>query len=95
MTEKEFQRLVVQLASLGGWDYYFTWNSLHSPAGFPDLVLVRGPVILYRELKVGKNTTTSAQEHWINILRIARQDVKVWRPEDWSEIEATLIGRKR
>lgn len=40
-TEKDFRQLVVDFARLHGWLVYFTWKSIHSPAGFPDCVFVR------------------------------------------------------
>lgn len=39
--EKDFQQLVVDFARLNNWLVYFTWRSIHSPAGFPDCVFVR------------------------------------------------------
>ena len=45
MTEKEFQRLVVDYATLHGWMHYHTHDSRRSTPGFPDLVLVRERII--------------------------------------------------
>lgn len=51
LTEKQWQEQVVQLAKLCGWLVYHTWNSMHSAAGFPDLVLVRDTRIVFAEVK--------------------------------------------
>ncbi len=89
--EKEFLQAVRELAELQGWLCYHTWNSLHSPAGFPDLVLVRPPRLLFVELKVGRNRTTPAQQHWLAQLGACPQvEVYLWTPDCWAEIERTL-----
>ena len=93
ISEKDFRQQIVDLARIFGWMVYFTWRSKHSPAGFPDLVLVRGPTCLFRELKTEKGKVTAAQEEWLTALQAAGQDAKVWRPGDWSEIEKTLARR--
>lgn len=62
--------------------------------GWPDLVLVhpKRRLVIYAELKVGKNTLTPEQEEWCGDLQEANQIVRVWKPEDWDSIEATLGG---
>lgn len=40
-TEREWQTQVRRLAQQFGWADYCIWNSQHSPAGWPDLVLLR------------------------------------------------------
>jgi hypothetical protein len=64
--------------------------SRRSEAGFPDLVLVRDGRLLFRELKTATGTLSEAQRRWIAALELAGADVRVWRPGDWDEIEATL-----
>ena len=93
LSEKDFRQQIVDLARACGWFVYFTWRSIHSPAGFPDLVLVRGAICLFRELKTEKGKPTDAQRDWLAALTGAGQDAKVWRPSDWPEIEATLTRR--
>jgi hypothetical protein len=88
-TEKQFLQAVRELATLLGWRYYHTWNSLHSPAGFPDLVLVRPPRVLFVELKVRGRKPTPAQQEWLSLLQQCPQvEVYLWTPE--SEIEEVL-----
>ena len=91
MREKDFLQAVREYARLMGWTDYHTWHSLHSPAGFPDLVLVRPPRIVFAELKVGRNRPTPAQQHWLNLLGACPAvEVYLWTPEDWNEIERVL-----
>ncbi|GIV16008.1 MAG: hypothetical protein KatS3mg022_3419 [Armatimonadota bacterium] len=89
--EKEFLQSVRELAELQGWLCYHTWNSQRSPEGFPDLVLVRPPRVLFAELKTGVRKPTPAQQHWLAQLGACPQvEVYLWRPTDWEEIEETL-----
>ncbi|GIV20237.1 MAG: hypothetical protein KatS3mg023_1988 [Armatimonadota bacterium] len=89
--EKEFLQAVRELAELQGWLCYHTWNSLHSPAGFPDLVLVRPPRVLFVELKTGRRKPTPAQQRWLTQLGACPQvEVYLWTPDCWAEIEQTL-----
>lgn len=83
MSEKDLQAQVVELAQRLGWLYYHTHRSDRSPAGFPDLVLVRGDRILYRELKTSKGRLSAAQQEWLAALVSAGADASVWRPGDW------------
>lgn len=55
-------------------------------AGFPDLVLVRGPRLIFAELKTNKSYPTPAQREWLNDLRGTAAEVYVWRPRDWDTI---------
>ena len=64
----------------------------HSGVGFPDLVLVQGKRVLFRELKVGKNKPNANQRHWGALLMRAGQDYAVWRPD--SEWEDQLAWRR-
>ncbi len=81
---------VIPYARLRGWGVYWTHYSKHSPAGFPDLVLVRGRVLLMRELKTDRGRLTVAQAHWLMALQAAGVDADVWRPSDWRAIQAEL-----
>jgi len=93
-SEKEFQSQVIRLAGLHGWLTYHTFSSRRSPSGFPDLVLAhpgRGK-LLFAELKRQGGGLTDAQYHWLVVLRMAGQDVRLWRPGDWPEIERVLAG---
>ncbi len=90
LTEKEFQAQVIQLAKLRGWMVYHTHDSRRSTAGFPDLVLVRPPLLIFVEVKLIGKYPSSAQQTWLNALLAANQHASVWRPSDWPEIERIL-----
>jgi hypothetical protein len=92
ITEKAFTGQVVQLARMLGYRVYHPWLSVHSAAGFPDLVLVRPPRLIVAELKVGKNMPTAAQREWLDDLRASGAESYVWRPEDMQEIGEVLAA---
>ncbi len=91
-SEREFQAQVVQLARMLGYLVYFTHDSRRSPAGFLDLVICGHGRLIIAELKTDKGRLTLEQMEWLHYLKMAGQDVRVWRPADWAEIEATLKG---
>ena len=100
-TERDFQAQVMDMARRLGWTLqYHTWSSKHSAAGFPDLVLLHPQQkrVLYVECKALDRygipkRLTPAQGEWIETLRACGQDVRVWTPLDWDEIERALKGR--
>ena len=85
MTEDELLASILEVAEILKWLTYHTHDSRRSPAGFPDLVLVREHRILYRELKrsPAPGLVTPAQREWLHRLRAAGADVDVWTPQDW------------
>lgn len=89
-SERDFQAAVVKLAKLLGWRCYWTHNSLHSPNGWPDLVCIRRPRILFLELKAERTPVTPAQAETIAELQACEQAAFIVRPEDWPEIERLL-----
>lgn len=94
-TEAQFQRAVIALAEMQRWRVYHAADvrgQLRSgtSVGFPDLVLLRVPRLMLRELKVGRNKPTEAQSAWLRCLREAGCDAKIWRPDDWDAIEKEL-----
>ena len=93
MTEKDLREIVRDAAALGGWKMQFAWTSLHSPAGFPDLVLVHPGRrrIVFAELKTMKGKVTPAQQGWMDALRQAGAEVYLWRPDSVDDIIALLI----
>ena len=83
MTEDQLLHCCRRMADLCGWLHYHTHDSRRSEPGFPDLVLVRGDRVLWRELKVDGNGVTDDQREWLEKLTTAGQDAKVWRETDW------------
>lgn len=91
MREKDLQSRVERLARSCGWLVYHTHDSRRSGPGFPDLVMVRGRRVLWRELKTMKGRASDHQRRWIEALFDAGQDAGVWRPLDWFD---GTIGRE-
>jgi len=95
ITEKQFEAQVKDLAKLFRWKYYHTWRSIHSPAGFPDCVMIRDGLIIFAELKSEKGKLTEEQEAWIKELEAVAGHslgvmVFVWRPSDINRIVEVL-----
>jgi hypothetical protein len=105
MTEREFQRAVVELARLMGWRVHHTrpaltqrgrWlTPIQGDAGFPDLVLCRPPRLVIAELKRVGVKPTAEQQAWLDALS-ACADVEcyLWTPQDWKLIEWRLIAEE-
>jgi hypothetical protein len=89
MSEAQWQTTVTELATLLNWAWYHTRDSRRSPAGFPDLVLVRDRVI-YAELKATSGRLTQWQKQWAERLRNAGAEVYCWHPSNYPEVERTL-----
>jgi VRR-NUC domain len=92
-SEKQFEQAVVEYARLCGWLVWHPFDSRRSAAGYPDLTLLRGGVLLFAELKAERGKLSSAQCEWLQELaRVGQQNVRVhvWRPKDWPTIELEL-----
>lgn len=91
---EQFRKMVCELAFRLGWKPYWTWRSIHSPSGFPDLVLAHEHKhrLIFAELKTKKYPTVSQdQKEWLHVLYCCTPEVYIWRyPEDWDEIEEKL-----
>ena len=70
MSEKAFQAEVLKRANQFGWLAYHTFDSRRSQEGFPDLVLVRGAVCIFLELKSDSKSAKESPEQkaWIKAL---------------------------
>ena len=73
VTEKELRSQVITLANLYGYKTYFTWTSIHSPRGMPDLILSKklddgNTVILFVELKRKGGKLSEEQKEWLGLL---------------------------
>ena len=101
MSEREWQRQVLQWAKRGGWLAHHCraartnggWSTpIEGDQGFPDLVLARGGYVILAELKAGRHQPSATQQQW----RLAIGDqYRLWRPADWEEVERELCGRPR
>lgn len=90
VSEAAFQRLVVDLATVCGWTVIHNADSRRTQAGVPDLLLLRGRVCLWRELKTRHGRLRPAQVDVGRRLLTTGQSWRVWRPGDWDDIVATL-----
>ena len=103
MTEAQFQRQVIALARMTGWKVAAFRPAMNARGewrtpvqgdgkGWPDLVLVKGDRVLFRELKRDKTYLEPEQKAWRDALLAAGADWAIWRPKDEALIEATLKG---
>lgn len=93
MSEAAFQDQVIDLLEIHKYIVYHTYDSRRSQSGFPDIVGVRAPRLLFVELKIDRTASklSSAQEWWLQQLgRVASAnktiEVYEWRPSQWDEI---------
>ena len=91
-TEADLREQVRDLCKLFGWKMYFVWRSIHSPAGFPDLVLANPEQkrVIFAELKGEGKNPAPAQREWLDALKACGQTVYVWRPADIEDIAEIL-----
>lgn len=100
LSEREWSGLVAEIARLGQWLAYHTFRSKHSPAGFPDWVFVKGPRLVFAELKTETGRTSPKQQEWLDALREPEGATKglvqvyLWRPRDYPEVVEVLTGRR-
>jgi len=100
-----WEQQIIALAHLWGWTVasfrsvrvqrrdgssYFATPVQADGAGWPDLVLVRGDRLLFRELKTDRAVTRRAQREWLSRLAATGADVGVWRPRGWDQIVVEL-----
>ena len=91
MTEKQFMEAVLDAARTFGWMAYHTFDSRRSTGGFPDLVMVKPPRVLFVECKAAKGCVTADQEEWLAALAGCEwPETYLWRPDDMSSILALL-----
>jgi len=91
VTEKELDTLIREIATRCGWIRYHTFNSRRSPSGFPDLVLVKPPRVVFAELKSGTGKPTPKQVEWLGLLSACPGvETFLWRPDDLDDIARVL-----
>ena len=70
-----------------GAKVFFTLNSKGSPAGWPDLVILRPPHMWLWELKAERGRVTGNQAETLHLLsNVQHIHVGVRRPSDWNRI---------
>jgi hypothetical protein len=83
MPEKRLQAYVNEALQVRKWLSYHTWSSLHSKAGFPDVVALRGDRGICAELKREGKNPKDAQVVWLDAFAAAGFETYIWRPSDW------------
>jgi hypothetical protein len=110
MSEKVWAAHVRSLLTVAGFQLvYSTWNSLHSPKGWPDVVAIRrespGFTVVIAELKTERGKTTAAQDQWLDawgaiaatmngLSQTVRVVVGVFRPRDKEELWRLLTEKR-
>lgn len=91
LSEKDFMAAVIREAKRHGWRVYHTHDSRKSEKGFPDLCMVRGPVLVFMELKSENGRPTAEQLSWMEDLsKVERCGVHLFYPKDWNVIAEVL-----
>ena len=100
INEKALQAAVIELAHYYGWRVHHTravqlpsgrWATpVQGDNGFPDLVLVRPPDLIFVELKSAVGRTSPDQDRWLAMLEMAGAEVHIWRPRDIAQIRERL-----
>ena len=92
LSERDFQKQVLDLARLRGWLVAHTYDSrLATGTGYPDLTLCRQGRIIFAELKTELGRLRPEQKVWLEALRsVVGVEVYTWKPHDWADIERIL-----
>lgn len=94
ISEKEFQNTVTGALDLFGWMWYHNPDSRRCNAGFPDIIAVKGNVMLALELKRETGRATVEQYKWLDALKAAGARSYVVRPSNW-EMLLKIIQTRR
>jgi len=87
VTEAQWQNTVVEAAQLLGWWVFHDHDSRKNQAGFPDLVLIRPPRVMFLELKRETGKLTTAQGEVLGLLEdCPGVEAEVARPSNWSAL---------
>jgi hypothetical protein len=95
ISEKEFQRDVVKMASDLGWTHYHTVYAVGADTGYPDLTLVHPRHgVIWLELKTYAGTVSWEQTQWIELLRESGQMAFIVYPDVIDFIQSLLEGKQ-
>ena len=91
VTESQLQNAVVGALRQMGYLTYHTRYSLGSNPGFPDVVAIRPPHVIFIELKRENGAVTVTQREWIRAAAgCTRVDAFVLRPSGLTNFVARL-----
>ncbi|HET8627024.1 MAG TPA: hypothetical protein VFL91_06375 [Thermomicrobiales bacterium] len=89
--EAAFQALLIDLLRECGWWVHHETDSRRTAGGYPDLVAVRPPRVVFAELKTARGRVREEQGWWADDLaRCPGVEYHCWRPADWPAILATI-----
>ena len=95
-TEAQYQKQIVDLAEACGWLVWHDNDPRRNSAGLPDLLMVRGPVLLFIEVKTEKGKVSPEQEAFIGRLKQVKYvHADVVRPRHFEQIAQVLRSAKR
>jgi len=98
--EEPFMRELIKELGIFGFDVpppYHTYDARRSSPGFPDIVAVRPPRVLFIECKRDDAPLSlpPEQQAWSDALeRCPGVEYYTWRPRDWPFILQTLSRRR-
>tara|TARA_R100000329_G_scaffold122194_1_gene100798 strand:+ start:17 stop:313 length:297 start_codon:yes stop_codon:yes gene_type:complete len=82
VTEADLQALIVDVAETYGWLVFHDNDSRRNNPGFPDLVLVKPPRVVFMECKSEKGKLRPEQQVWMgHLLECDTVASAVVRPE--------------
>ncbi len=86
---------VAERLTLGRWRWHHVRRSDRAgqmgDPGLPDILAVRGDVLLVRELKAERGRYETGQREWLEAFAAVRRvDVGTWRPSDLATIQEVL-----
>lgn len=97
MSERQFQKHVVDALTARGWSVFVVPDMRKTLAGLPDLLCIHDgvPLLLAWELKAEQTRVTEKQKTVILTMgRIPGVDARVIRPSMWTEMRDTLFSGK-
>jgi len=100
-SEAQFQARLIEYAISRGWEWMHIGRTGKYSAngakgtlgtGWPDLTLVRGPRLIFAELKSQKAPPPPLEQQHV-LLRLSEVGVETyhWRPSDWPMILEVLL----
>lgn len=94
MSENDLQTTIIGAADLGGWMVFHDNDSRRNRAGFPDLVLLRPPELIFVELKSARGRVSAEQVLWIEQLgQVDYISADVLRPDRMDDMITRLLRR--
>jgi len=109
VSEKDFQGQIIDLAVMYGWAWCHLQDSRKmvrrgdttflvgdvGAKGWPDLVLVRAPEVLFWEVKKELGKTTPEQDEWLLRLSECGLEARVVRPSDFDDYVSVRLKRRK